>query len=332
MDVDIFTTPNYGDRSRLRQALALMNGVQTEFRFALRDVTEATVATMRPRLAVHRALSLVGGLGSSYAIWVTDHYFADNWFSHESRGAAVVSTAEWERVYAPPSLRSYLIYQIVQNCATFAGDLSEEMIVNLAHEPPRGCMHDMCMDKSSIRLGMVSGALCPECVAALQQYGVSDEQIAAMRRLLALVRQEALGLPRPFDPTAAFVVMRFSEFDENANAYEYGVKVGIKEAGLSCHRADDHYSAGPLLTKVLGSIERARVVVVKVDHPNLNVYYELGAAQAMGKDLLLVAANELVGQLPTDINNIECITYAQGDYKGLAASVKRALIPLVPRS
>lgn len=334
MDIDVFATPGYPDKSRLKQAIALMNSVQVSFRFALREIDESVISsTKQLRLGVEPALALVEGFGPlPHGIWVTERPFEDNWFMHESRGVAVVSTADWEHHFAPPSLRTYLIYQMVQACATFAGDLSETMLLNFAHEPPRGCMHDMCMDKTAVRLGMVAGALCPECVAIVQQYGVSSEQIEAMRRLLALVRQEALGMPRPLDPTAAFVVMRFSSFDENANAFEYGVKVGIERAGLTCQRADDQYSAGPLLTKVAGYIERARVVVVKVDHPNLNVYYELGVAQAMGKDLVLVAASELIGQLPTDISNIECVTYTQGDYKGLASAVEHALTPLVPRT
>jgi hypothetical protein len=79
-------------------------------------------------------------------------------------------------------------------------------------------------------------------------------------------------------------------------------------------------------------IERSRVVVVKVDQPNLNVYYELGVARALEKDVVLVAAQDLVGQLPTDINNIECITYQQGDYDGLAVGVQKALAPFAPRA
>ncbi len=125
--------------------------------------------------------------------------------------------------------------------------------------------------------------------------------------------------------------MRFSEFDENANAYKYGVKEGIERAGLTCHRADDEYTAGSILTKVMDYIKRSRVIVVKVDHPNLNVYYELGVARALDKDVILVAAQDLLG-LPTDINNIECVTYQQGNYDGLATRVERALAPFTPRT
>lgn len=330
MDINVYTTPTYADLSRLTQAISLMNGVQTEFRFALRTLDEAEVKRLPQPLTSDPALALIEGLDSN-AIFVTDSAFDDNWFMHESRSVAVISTADWERIYAPPSLRAYLIYQMVQACGTFSGDLSETMLLNFAHEPPRGCLHDLCMDKRDIRLGMVAGAMCAECVSTLLQYGITGEQIDAMRRLLMLVRREALGTPRPFDPTSVFVVMRFSEFDENANAYKYGVKEGIERAGLTCHRADDEYTAGSILTKVMDYIKRSRVIVVKVDHPNLNVYYELGVARALDKDVILVAAQDLLG-LPTDINNIECVTYQQGNYDGLATRVERALAPFTPRT
>lgn len=34
----------------------------------------------------------------------------------------------------------------------------------------------------------------------------------------------------------------------------------------------------------------------------------------------------------TDINNIECVTYTQGDYTGLATNLQQALAPLIARS
>ncbi|RHW28307.1 hypothetical protein D0Z08_04850 [Nocardioides immobilis] len=265
-------------------------------------------------------------------MWVTDAPFADNWFSHEDRATSVITTADWERYFAPPSLRSYVIYQLAQTCTIFAADLSEEMLENIAHEPPRGCANDLSANKANIRFGMLAGSLCPECAAVMTQYGMSDEQVAAVRRMLALVRDEALGTPRPLDPLSAFVVMRFSAFDENANAYEYGVKAGIEAAGFTCTRADDSYQPGALLTKVTKYIERSRVIVAKVDVQNLNVYYELGVARALGKDIILVAAQEQIGGLPTDINNLEVLTYPTGDYKALRESLTSALMPLVPRA
>ncbi len=199
MDINVYTTPTYADLSRLTQAISLMNGVQTEFRFALRTLDEAEVKRLPQPLTSDPALALIEGLDSN-AIFVTDSAFDDNWFMHESRSVAVISTADWERIYAPPSLRAYLIYQMVQACGTFSGDLSETMLLNFAHEPPRGCLHDLCMDKRDIRLGMVAGAMCAECVSTLLQYGITGEQIDAMRRLLMLVRQRGARHAAPVRP------------------------------------------------------------------------------------------------------------------------------------
>ncbi|MCY4725921.1 hypothetical protein NYO98_06500 [Nocardioides sp. STR2] len=333
MDIDIFVASEGPHKSRIESAVSLLNGVQSEFRLAVRSApdTAASISsdgTLDPRRALEAASRFDG---QRHKVWIADAPFTDNWFSHEDRITSVITTADWEKHFSPPSLRTYVTYQLAQTCTVFAADLSEEMLGNIAHEPPRGCANDLSLDKANIRFGMIAGSLCPECAALLSQYGVSAMQIEAVRRMLALVRDDALGIARPLEPLSAFVVMRFSEFDENANAYTYGVKAGIEAAGLTCTRADDAYQPGTLLTKVTHYIERSRVIVAKVDVQNLNVYYEVGVARALGKDIVLVAAKEQVGVLPTDINNLEVLTYPTGDYETLRDSLEQALKPLVPR-
>jgi hypothetical protein len=334
VDIDIFVATQGPHKSRVESAVSLLNGVQSEFRLAVRAAPDgASPLAADGMLEPGAALSAASRFGDqNYKVWITDAAFTDNWFSHEDRVTSVITTADWERYFSPPSLRTYVTYQLAQTCTVFAADLSEEMLENIAHEPPRGCANDLSLDKANIRFGMLAGSLCPECAALMTQYGMSAGQVEAVRRMLSLVRDDALGTTRPLDPLSAFVVMRFSAFDENANAYEYGVKAGIEAAGLTCTRADDTYQAGALLTKVTQYIERSRVIVAKVDVQNLNVYYELGVARALGKDIILVAAQEQIGGLPTDINNLEVLTYPTGDYKTLRDSLALALKPLVPRA
>ena len=161
-------------------------------------------------------------------IGVTGSRFYDNWFSHEDRNSCAMSTADWESVYAPPSLRAHLIYQIVQAMLHFSADLSEDMAMSLVHEPPVGCLLHMCINKPMIRLGMVAGSLCPQCSAALLQLGTPQEAIDAMHRVLQHVRAEATGRPIPFEPHEGFVAMRFTADDENDHAFRYGIKPGLK--------------------------------------------------------------------------------------------------------
>ncbi|MCL2180085.1 MAG: hypothetical protein FWB83_03070 [Treponema sp.] len=102
-------------------------------------------------------------------IYLTDKVFYDNWFSHEYRNSAIITLYDWEKLYSPPSLKSYIIYQIAQAAIHFSANLSEEIALKIVHEPPIGCMYDMCIEKPDIKYGMRSGILCPECKGKLLQ-------------------------------------------------------------------------------------------------------------------------------------------------------------------
>ena len=324
MKVQILADPKGPHFARIRQVVISVNGVQKYFRLSL--------------LANERVLAEGGCLVSprefcqtlqvrypdSHSIAVVDQPFDDNWFSHEFRSGSVITTDDWEQQYAPPSLRAYLVYEIAQSLLTFAADLSEEVsLQHLVHEPPQGCMFDMCDNKSDIRLGMVAGHLCPICVGKLRRFGVTDEPINAIKRILTLVRSEAIGQPFVWDPSTAFVVMRFTTNDENDNAWKYGIKPGLQRVGLLPNRADSRVESGQILDKIYNQICRSRFVVAKVDESNLNVYFELGLAMGLEKEVLLISESSLVINLPSDLRNWECLTYEKGDYDYLANKVTR---------
>jgi hypothetical protein len=246
---------------------------------------------------------------------------ADNWFSHEYRNHAVISIFDWNGTYAPPSLKSYIIYQIAQALIHFAAELTEEITLNIVHEPPQGCMYDMCTNKPDIKLGMVAGSLCPRCKATLFQFGTSTVAIEAVERLLEYVRSEAIGKPKLIDPKKAFIVMRFSANDENDHAYQYGIKPALEELHIDCTRADTEVRSAQLLEKIKSNIDKSRLVIAKVDIENLNVFFELSLAMGQNKDVILVSESTLVLSLPSDLRNWECITYDKGNFLMLKTKI-----------
>lgn len=187
----------------------------------------------------------------------------------------------------------------------------------MTHERAEGCMFDFCLKKTDIKLGMVAGTICPQCQSALLRYGISKKALNAIERILSYVRSEAIGKPIMFNENEAFIVMRFSNNDENDHAYKYGIKHALEDLKIKCIRADEEVMAGQLLQKVRQNIERCRFVVAKVDSNNLNVYFELGLAMGLDKDVLLISEEDLVIQLPTDLKNWECLTYSKGNYEQL---------------
>ena len=228
----------------------------------------------------------------------------------------------WRNVGLKPNLKTILsififILILISNNICFAGELSEYVEMRMIHDDAAGCMFDFCTDKKDIHLGMIAGNICPQCRAVLLQYGINEKAIYSVERMLCYVRSEAIGKPVLFDENEAFVVMRFSQNDENEHAYLYGIKPALKSLNIKCIRADNQILPGQLLDKIEISINKSRFVIVKVDVDNLNVYFELGLAMGLDKDIILISERNLVINLPADLRNWECLTYTEGNYEEL---------------
>lgn len=334
MNVRLVVSQSSIHLSRLRAAASLVNGAQRFYRLLL--VEDGSLQSTAPVNAAEACRQWETAKGRDpRSILVTETVLDDNWFSHEYRDSAIITIADWESRYAPPSLRSYLIYQLAQALINFAADMSEEMALNMVHEPAVGCVYDMAVNKRDIKYGMMAGNVCATCVGRLRGLGAKQEAIDALVSILDLVRSEALGIPLSLNPDEVFVVMRFTENDENDNAWKYGIRVGVERSGLNVLRADNRVESGQLLDKIQRHIARGRLIIAKVDQDNLNVYFELGLAMGMRKDVLLVSDDSLVLSLPSDLRNWECLTYRKGDYDQLAKRISeflKANYGLEPRS
>jgi hypothetical protein len=322
MNIDVVVAPESRHKRRIAAALAMISGSQRYYRLALREDSILSITGSDEVNAASLSAEWTRRYGEHVkAVLITEAALDDNWFSHEYRDSAVLSIAEWEEHYAPPSLRAYLMYQLAQAMIHFAADMSEEMALNMVHEPAVGCIYDMAIHKPDIKYGMVAGNVCASCVAKLRALATPQDAIDALASVLEIVRNEALGMPVALNPDEIFVVMRFTSNDENDNAWKYGIKPGGERCGLRVVRADNQVQSGQLLDKIQRHIARSRLVLAKVDEDNLNVFFELGLAMGMKKDVLLISEDALVLKLPSDLRNWECLTYPKGNYEVLAERV-----------
>lgn len=310
------------DNSRKNQiikAISIINGLQNYYFFMLESSDNDVVNETCVDWDVFSKLYSIKN--DEYVIFITEKPFVDNWFSHEEYQFSVITMHDWEKLFAPPSLKAYLVYQIAQAVISFEGDLSEKMEMRMVHDYAEGCIFDLCMDKTDIHLGMIAGNICPKCRGNLLRYGISEKAIYSVERMLSYVRSEAIGRPIVFDEDAAFIVMRFSQNDENDHAFLYGIRPALEKLKIKCIRADNQITSGQLLEKIKKNIEKSRFVIIKVDSNNLNVYFELGLAMGLSKDVLLISQEDLVLHLPTDLRNWECLTYSEGNYDQLKNKV-----------
>lgn len=307
-------------KNQIIKAINIMNGIQNYFYYKLEDDLEIDLCA-EEKIDWEKFCQGDSCVSDEYVIYITEKAFDDNWFSHEESQFSIITTNKWEEIFVPPSLKAYIVYQVAQASISFEGDLSEKMELKMVHEFAEGCVFDLCINKSDIKLGMIAGNICPQCRAVLVRYGINEKALNAVERMLNFVRSEAIGKPIIFDEDAAFIVMRFSKNDENDNAYKYGIKSALEALNIRCIRADNQISSGQLLEKVERNIEKSRFIIAKVDSDNLNVYFELGLAMGLDKDVLLVSEKDLVLQLPSDLRNWECLTYSKGNYEELKEKI-----------
>lgn len=307
--------------NQINESIKIMNGLQKYFYYRLEceDIDDVKKVETEINWSIFR----VNHKNSKNRVYITERPFDDNWFSHEERNFSLITVYDWEKLYSPPSIICYLIYQIAQASINFEADINEDMEMRMVHQNASGCLFDFCGRKHDIKLGMVAGTICPTCKATLSSYGIHINAINAIENILDYVRSSAIGNPQLYNFNDAFVVMRFSENDENDNAYKYGICKALEDLEIKVHRADDVIRTEQILNKVVYAIKRNRYTIIKVDSDNLNVYFELGFAMGLNKDILLICEEGAVGNLPTDLNNFECLTYPRGNYERLRENIIR---------
>lgn len=107
---------------------------------------------------------------------------------------------------------------------------------------------------------------------------------------------------RLITPTAVFVVMSFAEKGHLKDAYNTFQRV-CKENGFFAFKVDHHIDPKQrIVPAIFSSIRRSAFIISDVSEPRPNVYYELGYAQALGKDIIMTAFEGT--QLPFDVFDV----------------------------
>jgi guanylate kinase len=101
---------------------------------------------------------------------------------------------------------------------------------------------------------------------------------------------------RPLDPASqrlrgggCFVLMPFRE--ELRPVYEDHIAKVCKDLGISVSRADQIFSASPIMEDIREAVLTARYIVADLTDFNPNVFYELGICHALGKQVILITQN-----------------------------------------
>ncbi len=106
------------------------------------------------------------------------------------------------------------------------------------------------------------------------------------------------------NPRLVFVLTPFAV--EEQPTYQ-SIKNVCERVGFVCMRGDEEYVVGELLRHIVRLIATARIVIANVGSRNPNVFYELGIAQALGKQTILVS--QMLDDVPFDLQSQQIVLF-----------------------
>lgn len=117
-----------------------------------------------------------------------------------------------------------------------------------------------------------------------------------------------------------FVLMPFEK--PFSDIYTYGIKQTCNELNLYCERVDEQIYQERILDRIYNQIEKADIIVADMSTRNVNVFYEVGYANGIGKNVILLT--QKTDDIPFDLKHHPHIIY-DGQIKDLSNMLKPRL-------
>ncbi len=151
---------------------------------------------------------------------------------------------------------------------------------------------------------------------SLEQLDMPQSQLESLRVSLKIkVQPEQLKTPEKqieieqstvkVNDKLCFIIMPFT--DKLNPIYKSIIRPIIKELKLECLRADEIFTSNPIVEDICDNIKRARFLIADLTERNPNVFYELGLAHALNKEVILLAQD--LNDVPFDLRHYRIIVY-----------------------
>ncbi len=119
------------------------------------------------------------------------------------------------------------------------------------------------------------------------------------------------------EPTLVSAMM---PFDLAFNPVNVALREAAEDAGRRYRRADDIWENPHVMQDVVGLIDRSRVVIADCTGRNPNVFYEVGIAHTLGREVLLITQAD--SDIPFDLRHLRYVRYLNNG-EGLAELKRR---------
>lgn len=134
--------------------------------------------------------------------------------------------------------------------------------------------------------------------------------------------------PKATVQNRAFMIMPFK--DETLNEfYRDHIRLFLeKESSIQIYRSDDFNGNDIIIETIYNQIEQAEFVIAEISHPNKNVFYELGWASAIGKEIITIQNQDIEQNIFFDRNYIRTRTYSIKNITEFQRQLKNDIIAI----
>jgi hypothetical protein len=103
------------------------------------------------------------------------------------------------------------------------------------------------------------------------------------------------------------LVSAMMPFDGAFTPVYESLKATAEKVGLRCRRADDIWENPAIIQDIVSLIDRSRVVICDCTRRNPNVFYEIGIAHTLGREVILITQN--AADIPFDLRRLRYVQY-----------------------
>jgi hypothetical protein len=96
-------------------------------------------------------------------------------------------------------------------------------------------------------------------------------------------------------------------FDASFTAVYDSIKAATEKVRLRCRRADDIWENPAIIQDIVSLIDRSRVIICDCTGRNPNVFYEIGIAHTLGREVILITQNP--EDIPFDLRHLRYVRY-----------------------
>jgi hypothetical protein len=186
-------------KKRVKEVLQRMNNIQGKIKFHFTISPNGASVNSTENIEIDDAFKIIETLRGQrkynhHLIGIFDKPFVNNWFSitqHKLKDS-IITTAGWE-ILSHLNIESYLVLEIAANLLEQIMELED---YEFTHEPPIGCISDMCTYKTDINLKILTGYICPICSERIEKK-INKKDFNAFKELFNLAREYAFYRVKP---------------------------------------------------------------------------------------------------------------------------------------